>query len=379
MSVIRRFGAPLAVALTVGLTFGLVASACAGHPSRYSRKVAQQSLTRLEAPGLTIGEFRLTKVVDGDTIRVDGLDSSLRLLGIDTEETFKTEGDRRLFEAGWEAYKVAKRHGGLRPGKYATPLGEDGKHYAQHFFDGVDKVRLERDDPAEIRDRYNRYLAYVLVQKNGVWVNYNVQCVRDGMAPYFPKYGQSRRYHAEFVAAEAEAKAAHKGIWAPGVMAYPDYPEREEWWGARGEFVAKFRADAEGKDNYIDITHWDAPKRLEELVGKPVVVLGVVGDVILGEKGPSRVTLSRRTFEDFPLVFFDRDLLGSTGLAEWKGEFITVSGTPSIYENKHTHKKQVQIAVDNASQIVLSPVPKLTVPSLPASAPPPPATPASKP
>ena len=105
--------------------------------------------------------------------------------------------------------------------------------WAKKWFEGVGKVRIERDDPAEIRDRYNRYLAYVLAKKNGVWVNYNVECVRAGMAPYFTKYGYSRRFHKEFVAALAEAKAAHRGIWAPGAMAAPDYPEREAWWNAR--------------------------------------------------------------------------------------------------------------------------------------------------
>ncbi len=62
---------------------------------RYSRKLAQKSLQKLEVPGIVVGEFHLTKVVDGDTITVDGLDSSLRLIGDDTEETFKNEADRR--------------------------------------------------------------------------------------------------------------------------------------------------------------------------------------------------------------------------------------------------------------------------------------------
>jgi len=183
------------------------------------------------------------------------------------------------------------------------------------------------------------------------------------MAPYFPKYGQSRRYHNDFIAAEAEAKAAHRGIWAPGAMAYPDYPEREAWWTARGDFVAAFRAEAEGKPNYLDITHWDALNKLEELVGKEVVVLGTVGDVRIGEKGPTRVTLSRSQMADFPLIFFDKDVFGTSGIGLWKGEFVIVTGTPSIYENKKSHKKQVQIVIDRASQIRLSPVPGLTVPT----------------
>ena len=359
MPVTRR-----ALALVLIAAFGV--TAC--HPvggKRYSRKIAQKSLQKLEQPGIVVGEFSLTKIVDGDTVRVDGLDSSLRLIGDDTEETFKNEDDRRGAEAGFEQYLKDKRakQGGKRPIKAATPMGEQAKAFAKEWFAGVDKVRVERDHPAEIRDRYNRYLAYVLANKNGTWMNYNVEVVRAGFSPYFPKYGNSRRFHAEFVAAQDEAKAAKRGIWAPGAPGYPDYPEREAWWVARGDFVAAFRAEGEGKPNYIDITHWDALQQLEANVGKEVHVLGTVGDVRIGEKGPTRVTLSRRLFSDFPLVFFDRDVLGTSGISEWKGEFVVVTGTPSMYENKYNHKKQLQIQIDRASQITLSPVPGLSAPT----------------
>ena len=60
--------------------------------------------SKIDTADLVVGEFAVRRVVDGDTIRVDGLDSSLRLLGIDTEETFKHDSERRAFEAGWAAY-----------------------------------------------------------------------------------------------------------------------------------------------------------------------------------------------------------------------------------------------------------------------------------
>jgi endonuclease YncB( thermonuclease family) len=348
--------------LIVALAYGPIVGCGPVESARYSRKQAATSLKQLEAPSTTIGEFKLSRVVDGDTIRVDGLDASMRLLGIDAEETFKSEADRRGFDAGWQQYMASKRGSSSRPVKAATPLGEDAKHFAEQFFAGVDTVTLERDHPAEIRDRYNRYLAYVLVKKNGVTLNYNVECVRAGMSPYFPKYGNARRYHQDFLAAAQQAKDAKRGIWAAGAMAYP---EREQWWQARGEFVEKFRQQAQGKANYIDITHWDAMEKLEQLVGKPVFVLGTVGEVRMTDKGPARATLSRRIGSDFPLIFFDRDVLGISGLSQWRGEFVVVSGVPTIYENKHTLKKQVQIVVDQSSQIALSPVPGLQRPIVP--------------
>jgi hypothetical protein len=127
--------------------------------------------------------------------------------------------------------------------------------------------------------------------------------------------------------------------------------------------VQQFRAEGEGKANYIDITHWDALQQLEANVGKEVKLIGTVGDVRIGEKGPTRVTLSRRLFADFPLIFFDRDVLGTSGISDWKGEFVIVTGIPTLYENKYNKKKQLQIQIDRASQITLSPVPGLSAPT----------------
>jgi len=345
--------------LLVLVLAGLVACGHSSGGDRYSRKQAQKSLKRLEAPGTLIGEFRLTKVTDGDTIHVDGLDSSLRLIGLDTEETFKNEADRRAVEESWEGYLKAKRGDSKRPVKMASPLGEIAKAFAKEWFGGVAVVRVERDHPAELRDRFDRYLAYVFAQKHGVWVCYNVEAVRAGMAPYFPKYGNSRRFHEEFLAAEAEAKAAHRGIWEPGVKAYPDYPEREAWWSARGNFVAAFRKEGEGNPAYIDVTHWDAKRQLEERAGKEVHLLGTVDDVRIGERGPTRVLMNR-----FPIIFFDNDVLGTSGVLQWKGEFVVVVGVPTFYENKRNGQKQLQIVVDRASQIQLSPVPGLEKPAI---------------
>ena len=330
---------------------------------RYSRKQAEKSLAKLETPGIEVGEFRLSRVVDGDTVWVDGLDASLRLVGIDAEETFKNEADRRAVETDWQGYLKAKRGTSKRPVKIASPLGEQAKDWGKQWFEGVERVRVERDHPAELRDRYNRFLAYVLAKKDGVWKVYNVELVRAGMSPYFPKYGFSRRYHKEFMAAQDEARAAKRGIWAPDLMHAPDYEERLEWWMARGAFVEEFRKQGEGKPNYIDLTHWDSMKQIEEHVGKEVHILATVDEVVLNTKGPKRVTLSHRARGGFPLIFWDADVLGTTGLREWKSEFVVVTGIPSFYTFKSSGKKQLQIQIDRATQVKLSPIPGLSPPT----------------
>src|SRR5262245_44343229 len=102
---------PLKRFLVAAMIAALVSPGCGGsrRAQRLDRAALQERLASLEKPGLLIGEFALDKVLDGDTIRVGGVDQSLRLLGIDTEETFKTEGDRRLFENGWKSYCDTKR------------------------------------------------------------------------------------------------------------------------------------------------------------------------------------------------------------------------------------------------------------------------------
>jgi endonuclease YncB( thermonuclease family) len=219
----------LGACLGAGLLPACGSSSQLTYERKETKKALQKRLSAFENPGLLIGEYTIATngIVDGDTVKVDGLGASLRLLGVDTEETFKHDSERRAYEAGWESYIKNMRGGSPRPVKYATPLGDDAKKYAQKFFQGIEVVRLERDHPKEIRDYYNRYLAYIIIKRDGKELNYNVEVIRAGFSPYFSKYGYSRRFHADFVAAEDEARAAHRGIWDPTLQHYPDYDERK--------------------------------------------------------------------------------------------------------------------------------------------------------
>lgn len=356
----------LSAALGALVALSAASSGCADsrQARRYNRQRVQESLTRLETPGLVIGEFALASkaVLDGDTIRVEGLDSTMRLLGLDCEETIKNEGDRRAVEDDWPEYLQKKRGGGRKPIKAGTPMGEEGKHFAKKFFAGVDRVRLERDDPKEIRDRFDRYLAYAFVRKGGKWVNYNIEAVRAGISPYFTKYSYSRRYHDEFAAAEKEAQQAQRGIWSPRGQHYTDYPERAKWWNARAEFIKAFEKDGRGRDDFVVLTHWDSLARLNKKVGQEVTVLGTVERVIRGDRGPSRVMLSRRRFADLTIVFFDKDVFNATGLDRYRGEFVRISGVVSEYQDKYNRRRDLQLVVNLPSQVVVSDIPGLEAP-----------------
>jgi endonuclease YncB( thermonuclease family) len=336
----------------------LVACGCTATEAtkRYTADEARALMKKMETASLELGEFPIdgaSSVLDGDTIRVKGLTSSMRLLGIDTEETFKKDKERAAFAAGWEEYKKKMKGSSTRPVKYATPLGEDGKKFAQGFFEDVRSVRLERDHPGEIRDFYGRYLAYVFAKKNGEWVNYNVEAVRAGYSPYFMKYGRSRRFHKEFVEAEKEAREAQRGIWKPGAMAYPDYEERLEWWASRERVIHRFeKAAEENPDSYVALTRFDAMLRLESRVGQEVFVLGSVSDIRFSEgRGPSVVKLARSRTSDFDIVFFDKDVLISTGLQFKKGEYVQVRGLVQKYKNEKGWER-LQVVVSLPGQVL---------------------------
>ena len=353
----------LRVLIGLGLSCATIsAAACANVDSRFDRS----ELDNTEA-GIVLGEFPLAKnaIVDGDTIKVAGLGASLRLLAIDTEETFKSEKSWRAFEVGWQQYLENEQAKTSRPIKVPTPLGMEAKYWAQDFFVGVTTVRLERDHPKEIRGRYNRFLVYVLVERDGQWLNYNVEAVRAGMSPYFTKYGYSRRYHEQFVAAEAEARAARRGIWADGAQCYQDYDLRQQWWTNRAAFVRQFEADAEQRPELINLTHWDALDQLEQRLGDEVEVLGAVAEVRQGERGPKRVLLSRRMFSDFPLIFWEDDVFEDCGIGRYRGEFVRVRGVVTSYVDRRTGRSQLQIEVRDPIQVRL---PEYVPPGKPGSA-----------
>jgi micrococcal nuclease len=136
-----------------------------------------------DSPGA--GAAEITRVVDGDTVRVAiaGAEERVRLIGIDTPETHGQGGLRECF--GTEATRRMAEL--LPPG---TP------------------VRLVRD--VEARDRYDRLLAYVYRAADGLFVN--LAMAREGFATTLT-YPPNVAHAEEFVAAVRAARQARRGLW----------------------------------------------------------------------------------------------------------------------------------------------------------------------
>lgn len=309
-----------------------------------------------EQEGLIIGVFPLAddSVIDGDTIRVKGLEDSVRLLALDTEERFRGRADRAAAAKDFEQYIKRKRGEASRPQRAATPMGEAAAKFAEAFFGDTTEVRLERDDSKEIRGTYGRHLAFAFVKKNRRWTSYNVECVRAGMSPYFTKYGYSQRFHNELTHAEAEAREAKRGIWDPSSQGYGDYDERKAWWNARADFIRAFEHEANGRDDFILLTHWDARDELETKLGEEVTVLSTV-DRIQHFRGLVRVSLTAQRDKPFPVIFFDRDVFRESGIERFKKEPVAVRGTLERYE-KGSYRT-LQIVVKEPEQVGLPSLP----------------------
>jgi micrococcal nuclease len=129
------------------------------------------------APVGTDGEYRVLRVIDGDTIVVEG-GEHVRYLGVDAPET---QGSPECY--GREA---TERNRQLVEGK---------------------RVRLEAD--RRDRDRYGRLLRWVWV--DGTLVN--EQLIREGYATVY-RDEPAAKYMDRLLAAEAEARSRGAGLWS---------------------------------------------------------------------------------------------------------------------------------------------------------------------
>jgi endonuclease YncB( thermonuclease family) len=285
-------------------------------------------------------------VADGDTVRAMGMDESIRIVGIDTEELFVNNKQRKIAMADFSAYARAQRADSTKPVKYGTPAGQAAKEWTQKFFAGVEEVLFLHDKPEEPRGYYNRHIGHLLVDrdKNGSFEqNFAVESVRLGHSPYFTKYGHSKLFHEEFQAAQRQAQEGKQGIWNNSTEVpahYPDYPERLSWWNRRGETIARYENLHGSDSSFYRMGMADdfgrLRKTLQQKKGQEVILFGTLR---LPENGKPRgvlATLSHKHRNDISVVWdtatnpTDRNV----DLSKFDGEFTYLRGR--LYPSKKT-------------------------------------------
>ncbi len=135
--------------------------------------------TASATPIFTKELVKVTKVIDGDTIEIEG-GYRLRYIGIDTPET-------------------------VHPSKAVQCFGKEASAKNRELVDGK-IVRLERDI-TEL-DRYGRLLRYVWLDD----ILVNELLVREGFATSYT-YPPDVKYQERFVQAGKEARENKKGLW----------------------------------------------------------------------------------------------------------------------------------------------------------------------
>ncbi len=198
--------------------------------------------------GTRIKNLQVTKVVDGDTIKVLLNDKRefLRLDCVDTEEILNHDSKPRT-NAGIAAAEMAQQ--------YFTN---------EHGF--LTKIDIEFDDnePVEVclekyRDHHGRLIC--CVHKYGE--NFNLKLIKEGWSPYFIKYGNSRLYHQEMMEAEADAQSHNRIIWNRQTnesSAFRNYTILMPWWSLRASIVDDFRRY--GQPNGVLSVRLDYPQIL---------------------------------------------------------------------------------------------------------------------
>jgi len=277
-------------------------------------------------------------VVDGDTVRLIGLDSAVRIIGIDTEELYRDQASLKASQKDFESYASAQRGDSLRPVKYGTPAGLAAKKFAADFFSQIEEVLFVTDNDLQPRGYYHRHLGHLLVDrdKDGVFEkNFAVEIVRNGYSPYFTKYGFSKQFRSEFERAEKEAREAKRGIWGAGDKSfdhYPDYDERLTWWHRRGKALERYDTLHTGKDSFFRMGLPTELARLKKaLDGHPegieVVLFGAVKQV--NSKKSSKVAIMSHKDSQDVAIYWNSDLHiagKNEDFSPFEGELVYIKG-----------------------------------------------------
>ena len=126
--------------------------------------------------------YPVLKVIDGDTIKIEyeGQVESVRLIGVDTPET-------------------------VHPTKPVEPFGPAASAFTTNLLAGK-KVYLRFGE--ERRDAYDRMLAYVFREPDGLFVNLELICRGYGRLSSF-----EHKYMKQFQQCQERAQETRKGLW----------------------------------------------------------------------------------------------------------------------------------------------------------------------
>ena len=174
---------------------------------RFPKIVHLLTLFFVVIPSIALaGQYKVVRVVDGDTIviKYGGKYEKVRLLYVKTPDSVHPDKKQNI------------------------PMGKVASRYTQKKLTGK-YVKLEFEIK-RLRGNHGRLLAYVFVDEQ----NLNLDLARQGLSPYYTKYGKSEKYNAEFRAAEKQARKEELNIWGDPELT-KKYLRLKSKWGQHGE------------------------------------------------------------------------------------------------------------------------------------------------
>jgi len=172
---------------------------------RFPKIVHLLTLFFVVIPSIALaGQYKVVRVVDGDTIviKYGGKYEKVLLLCVKTPESVHPDKKQNI------------------------PMGKVASRYTQKKLTGK-YVKLEFEIK-RLRGNHGRLLAYVFVDEQ----NLNLDLARQGLSPYYTKYGKSEKYDAEFRAAEKQARKEELNIWGDPELT-KKYLRLKSKWGQR--------------------------------------------------------------------------------------------------------------------------------------------------
>lgn len=127
--------------------------------------------------------YKVTRVVDGDTIIIDynGKEERVRLIGVDTPESVHPNAEKN------------------------TEFGKTASNFTKQYLENK-YVKIELD--VQERDKYGRLLSYVYLDD----VMYNKILLQEGYAK-IATYPPNVKYVNDFTEIQKEAQSNKKGLW----------------------------------------------------------------------------------------------------------------------------------------------------------------------
>lgn len=162
-------------------------------------KPKRQKATSTAKPKGDTRLYRVIRVVDGDTVKVDiNGGESVRVIGINTPET-------------------------VHPDKPAECGGADATAAARALLDGK-RVAVVYDPTQDRRDRYGRLLAYLDIPQSG---DFGETMLRKGHAKEYT-YADPYQRRTTYRSAEQQARAADRGLWGGCTTSQQQEPKQQK-------------------------------------------------------------------------------------------------------------------------------------------------------